>query len=137
VDAGERFRYAVIPGIYVSADPAQHHAFVQVLDGTTGRTAYHRYPSEAFVAARDAFDVHIGPNRDLSHRLEIDAMRAVGGALRSPGRTKMGVRVLETLQATAQVRLLQRERGHDTVLLDDIGHHAGLEVVGDLERLRS
>jgi hypothetical protein len=298
VDASEQFRYAVIPGIYASADPAEYHAFVQVLDGTTGHAAYHRYPPDAFRAARDTFDVHIGPNRftadaislditsceqaisgkvrfegrtpwpvtlsspgimgwyswvpfmecyhgvisldhalygevavdgqridwtggrgyiekdwgvsfpaawvwlqsnhfsqagtsitasvatipwlwstfqgfiiglwhegrlvrfatytgasidslevednhvrwaihDRSHRLEIQAMRAAEGALRGPGRADMGVRVPETLQATVRVRLLQRRKGTDTVLLDDTGRHAGLEVVGDLGRLRS
>ena len=298
VDASERHRYAVIPGIYASSDPAEHHAFVQVLDGTTGHTAYHRYPPDAFHAARDAFDIRIGPNRftaesislditsleqtisgevrfkgttpwpvtvaspgimgwyswvpfmecyhgvisldhslrgglavdgqqidwaggrgyiekdwgvsfpsawvwmqsnhfsqpgtsitasvaiipwlrgafrgfiiglwhegrltrfatytgasidrleitdnrvswairDRSHRLELEAMRASSGALRGPGKADMGVRVPETLQATVQVRLFRREHGRNRVLFDDLGRHAGLEVAGDLERLRS
>jgi hypothetical protein len=33
VEASEQARYAVIPGIFLSEDPAEHHAFVQILDG--------------------------------------------------------------------------------------------------------
>jgi hypothetical protein len=63
VDATERYRYAVIPGIFLSDEPAQHHAFVQVLDGITGEVSYHRYPPEEFWAAEGELDLHIGPNR--------------------------------------------------------------------------
>jgi len=63
VDAGEQHRYAVIPGIFLSDDPAQHHAFVQVLDGRSGHTTYHRYATQEFWAADGELDVRIGPNR--------------------------------------------------------------------------
>lgn len=63
VDASEQHRYAVIPGIFLSYDHAKHHAFVQVLDGMTGASAYFRYPPEQFQAAENDFDVKIGPNR--------------------------------------------------------------------------
>ena len=52
VDATEAHRYAVIPGVFIGRDPASSHAFVQTLDGATGRTTYHRYPFDAFRAAR-------------------------------------------------------------------------------------
>ncbi len=39
IDATERYRYAVIPGIFLSRDREKHHAFVQVLDGQTGGSA--------------------------------------------------------------------------------------------------
>lgn len=60
IDATEQKRYAVIPGVFLSEDP---HAFVQVLDGRTGQTTYHRYSVDEFWAADDRFEVHIGPNR--------------------------------------------------------------------------
>jgi hypothetical protein len=63
VDASEAARYAIIPGIFLSEDPAEQHAFVQVLDGSTGTATYHRFPAEDFRAATDRFAVHIGPNR--------------------------------------------------------------------------
>ena len=72
VDASEVARYAVIPGIFLSDDPARHHAFVQVLDGATGAASYHRYPAEAFTAARRDFEVGIGPNRFSSRGLHLD-----------------------------------------------------------------
>jgi tocopherol cyclase len=72
VDATEQARYAIIPGIFLSDDPDRHHAFVQVLDGATGEASYHRYPAEAFEAARDAFDVRIGPNRFSGAGLHLD-----------------------------------------------------------------
>ncbi|MFP4311503.1 MAG: tocopherol cyclase family protein [Nitriliruptoraceae bacterium] len=63
VAADELARYAVIPGIFRSEDPGREHAFVQVLDGTTGTATYHRFPAGSFRAARDRFEVAIGPNR--------------------------------------------------------------------------
>jgi hypothetical protein len=63
VDAGGKNRYAIIPGIFKNRDPARHHAFVQVLDGATGRGTYHTFPADAFRAARDRFEVTIGANR--------------------------------------------------------------------------
>lgn len=74
VDAIERTRMAVIPGVFLSDDPDRHHAFVQVLDGSTGQATYHRYPAEAFEAATDRFEVRVGSNvfTDTSMHLDID-----------------------------------------------------------------
>ncbi|MBK7199248.1 tocopherol cyclase family protein [Candidatus Amarolinea dominans] len=88
VDAGEQHRYAVIPGVFIGREPGASHAFVQTLDGATGRTAYHRYPFEAFQAARDEFDIRIGPNRFRADRIELDIDRPEGrmaGELRFAG----------------------------------------------------
>ena len=46
-----------------AASRAASHAFVQTLDGVTGRTTYHRYPFDAFRADPHEFDIQIGPNR--------------------------------------------------------------------------
>ncbi len=72
VDAAETHRFAVIPGIFLSDDPDRRHAFIQVLDGSTGTATYHRYPAEEFRAARHSFDVEIGPNRFTSDRIALD-----------------------------------------------------------------
>ena len=88
VDASEQHRYAVIPGVFIGREPGASHAFVQTLDGATGRTAYHRYPFEAFQAARDEFDIRIGPNRFRADRIELDIDRPEGrmaGELRFAG----------------------------------------------------
>lgn len=71
VDASQQQRWAIIPGIFLSHDPARHHAFVQVLDGVTGRATYHIYPAEAFWAAPDAFEVRIGPNEFSASRIKL------------------------------------------------------------------
>ncbi len=106
VDATTQHRYAIIPGIFKHADPAETHAFVQVLDGVTGTSAYHRYPAGQFAAARDVFDVRVGPNRFALDRiaLDIDAARdgtqatgtlgTLGGELRFDGVQGWPVRAL-------------------------------------------
>jgi len=84
VDPSEHHRLAVIPGIFLSDDPQHHHAFVQVLDGTTGDATYHRYPASDFEAARDTFDVRIGPNRFHSSGFTLDIAdrdRTIAGAI--------------------------------------------------------
>lgn len=57
-----RRRWAIIPGIFLSDDPAQHHAFIQIFDGMSGHATYHRFPASDFHAARDHFAVSIGDN---------------------------------------------------------------------------
>jgi tocopherol cyclase len=88
VDGSEQHRYAVIPGVFISREPGASHAFVQTLDGVTGRTAYHRYPFNAFQAARGEFDIRIGPNRFLTDRMELEMDQPEGqmrGELRFSG----------------------------------------------------
>jgi hypothetical protein len=90
VDASERHRLAVIPGVFLGKQGRDSHAFVQTLDGATGRTTYHRYPLDAFWAAPDRFDIRVGPNRFSSQEigLAIDAPeRRLLGSLRFDGVT--------------------------------------------------
>ncbi len=72
VDAAEDRSYAIIPGVFLSDDPDRHHTFVQVLDGTTGHSIYHRYPADAFWAAEGELDLRIGPNRFTAEHLSLD-----------------------------------------------------------------
>jgi hypothetical protein len=72
VAATGEHRYAIIPGVFLSRDPEQHHAFVQVLDGASGRSTYHRYPPDAFWAAEGELDLRIGPNRFTAEHLALD-----------------------------------------------------------------
>ena len=83
IDRSEQRRYAIIPGIFLSDDPAQRHAFVQVLDGISGHATYHRYPPDEFWAAADAFDLRIGPNRFTLPEISLQ--------IDGPGRTVHGV----------------------------------------------
>jgi len=68
-------RVAVIPGIFLGLeDSAGRHdeAFVQVLDGVTGRSWYERYDAADFHAASGRFDVAIGPNRFTAEGITLD-----------------------------------------------------------------
>ena len=47
-------------------------AFIQVLDGATGRSWYHRFDTDDFAASDDRFDVRVGPNRFTSEGIAID-----------------------------------------------------------------
>jgi uncharacterized protein YjiS (DUF1127 family) len=65
VSADTGRRWAIIPGIFrgVPSDTTRiDEAFVQVLDGSTGRSWYHRYPVDEFVGSPDRFDVRVGGN---------------------------------------------------------------------------
>jgi hypothetical protein len=75
VSADRMVRLAVIPGIFLGVDgSADRHdeAFVQVLDGVTGRSWYERYDAADFHAATNRFDVTIGPNRFSERGLTLD-----------------------------------------------------------------
>jgi hypothetical protein len=50
---------AAIPGLSRSGDP---HAFLQLLDGASGRSSYHRFALDAFQARRDRFELRLGEN---------------------------------------------------------------------------
>ena len=72
VDATESHRYAVIPGVFIGQEPRASHAFVQTLDGATGRTTFHRYPFEAFRADPRTFDIQVGANRFRADQITLD-----------------------------------------------------------------
>lgn len=67
VSADRSARWAVIPGVFRGiggpSATSTDEAFVQVLDGATGRSWYHRYPTAQFQASVDEFQVSVGPNR--------------------------------------------------------------------------
>jgi hypothetical protein len=75
IDSSEQHCLAVIPGIFKSVDPDESHAFIQVLDGTSGKATYHEYPVDTFRAAERMFDIRVGPNRFTLEQisLHIDA----------------------------------------------------------------
>ena len=83
VDAGQQAKYAFIPGVFRGrdGDVVTDEAFVQVLDGSTGRSWYHRYDVADFVAASDRFDVRIGPNTFSPDGVTID-LPDISGSIR-------------------------------------------------------
>lgn len=88
IDPTEGHRYAVIPGIFLNADPRKTHAFIQVLDGLRGRSHYYQFPAEAFEADSDRFALRIGENffslTEMRLNLQSGAV-ALQGALRFEG----------------------------------------------------
>ena len=56
-------KWAVIPGVFRGlGGSSKDEAFVQVLDGSSGRSWYHVYPVDQFKASDTSFDVTIGDN---------------------------------------------------------------------------
>ena len=71
VTSDRHARFAVIPGVFL--DPqGGGEAFVQVLDGSTGESWYHRYDIGEFGADDDRFNVRVGPNRFTAHGVVLD-----------------------------------------------------------------
>lgn len=64
VNADRSQRWAIIPGVFrgTSGDGETDESFVQVLDGLTGRSWYHRFDAEEFRASDREFAVAVGPN---------------------------------------------------------------------------
>ena len=72
-------KWAIIPGIFRGLQGSDvHEAFVQVLDGSTGRSWYHRYPIEEFEAAPDRFQVRVGNNEFSNSSIKLDLEQLKG-----------------------------------------------------------
>lgn len=89
IDATGDQRYAVIPGIFKHKNPAESHAFVQILDGITGESTYHRYDVSEFGASKTDFEVRVGRNRFKRDEISLD--------ITSPDRQIMGTLRFENL----------------------------------------
>ena len=83
VSADRSARLAVIPGVFMGQggspdEPAIDEAFVQVLDGSSGRSWYHRYDPSEFHADPDRFDVTVGGNRFDATGVTLDLPNLTG-----------------------------------------------------------
>jgi tocopherol cyclase len=90
VDAAEQHVQAVIPGVFLGHDRSTSHAFVQVLDGLSGHSTYHRYPLDQFAASDREFDLRVGPNHFRLDQIAIDIAdpdRVLRGELHFDGLT--------------------------------------------------
>lgn len=56
-------RLAFIPGVFLDRHEQASKAFVQVLDGRTGRSWHHVFPLSDFSASPEAFSVRVGGNQ--------------------------------------------------------------------------
>lgn len=77
-------RWAVIPGVFHHPDPDLRHAFIQVLDGTSGSVNYHRFPVGEFRASGPDYEIQVANSvftaRGLSLDLD-DAGQKISGKL--------------------------------------------------------
>ncbi|NBW73642.1 MAG: hypothetical protein EBR26_04475 [Microbacteriaceae bacterium] len=78
-------RWAVIPGIFKGISKADsnereadHEAFVQVLDGSTGRSWFYPFPESEFEAAEDKFEVRVGKNFFSENEIKLDLPQLSG-----------------------------------------------------------
>jgi tocopherol cyclase len=66
VSADTSQRWAVIPGIFMGlkseGESSEDQAFVQVLDGKTGRSWFHEFVIDEFEADTESFSVRVGDN---------------------------------------------------------------------------
>ena len=78
INAAEDRRYAIIPGVFLGPEG---HAFIQVLEGHTRRSAYHVFPLDQFQAHPRNFEVYIGKNFFTREgiSLDLDRPETLGG----------------------------------------------------------
>jgi tocopherol cyclase len=62
VDRSRENVLAIIPGIFRGNEPDQSHAFIQVLNGHTLHSHYHKFPLFEFHASENRLEIQIGPN---------------------------------------------------------------------------
>ncbi len=81
VDASHAQRWAVIPGVFrgVAGEHGERNeAFIQVLDGSTGRSWFHAFPLDEFEASTTQFSVRIGNNHFSSRGVTLDLPQLSG-----------------------------------------------------------
>lgn len=119
----------------VAIIPWIKHAFRGFIVGLWLDGVLHRFTTYggAQIESLQILDDHVSwVLRNRQSRLFLKACRVQGGLLRGPTRIDMGQRVLETLNATVEMRL---ETLQGELLFEGVGAHTGLEVMGDLPRL--
>lgn len=63
---------SVIPGISLSKDGKEQHAFIQTIDGVTAHTNYYSFPIEDFSFSTKEFAIKIGANYFSKERIILD-----------------------------------------------------------------
>jgi tocopherol cyclase len=72
IDSREKNCYSIIPGIFLGKTPDRSHAFIQVMNGITGESHYHRYSVEEFRAANEEFKISVGNSMFSRDRISLD-----------------------------------------------------------------
>lgn len=66
---------ALIPGVFLGQNPADSHAFLQVLEGKTGKTTYLPFSLEEFNPSLRGQDLALGPNHFGQCGIRLDLAR--------------------------------------------------------------
>lgn len=100
IDRSEQHSYSFIPGVFYGKTPETSHAFIQVMNGITGETFYHRYSVPEFHSAKGTFRISVGnnifsdkqivldiysPDQTIRGSLEFEGIKPWPVTLRSPG----------------------------------------------------
>lgn len=72
VDRSEKAIYAIIPGVSFGNGEEPDHSFIQVLNGRTAESAYHRFALEEFNYSKGTFDISIARNRFTASGISLD-----------------------------------------------------------------
>jgi hypothetical protein len=124
----------------VAIIPWRKNAFTGYIAGLWQSGKLYRFATYtgARIERLDVADTHITWHiSSREYLLELEAVRAEGGLLHAPTTANMGRRIAETLNAQVNVRLFDRQGASEKLLFAGTGQHAGLEVEGDLNRLRA
>lgn len=78
---------SIIPGISLSRDGKEQHAFIQTIDGKTAQTAYYSFPIEQFSFSKSEFAIAIGQNYFSKDKIILniqrDSIKLIGEVLLS------------------------------------------------------
>ena len=72
VNAEQNSIYAIIPAIYLSENPQESHAFIQIVDGQTHQVIYQKFPLDQFWADKKQFFIKIGNNEFSLKSITLD-----------------------------------------------------------------
>ena len=72
IDASQHKRWCIIPGVYIGKDPADTHAFLQVMDGVSGQSSYQPFNFRDFSARQDRFEVTLGGSRFTNQGIRLE-----------------------------------------------------------------
>ena len=72
VDVSKQTIFAIIPGIALSEENHDSHAFIQILNGTTAKYHYLSFPIAEFKAHSGKFEIEIGNNHFSQNSFNID-----------------------------------------------------------------
>jgi hypothetical protein len=72
VDQNEQNIFAIIPGIYLSKNIIESHSFIQVFNGSEGKSYNLIYPVENFHSLQSKFDIKISLNHFTSKNILLD-----------------------------------------------------------------